>query len=424
MKNTFLITTLLATTALATSAWADTCTAKSGNCGTNCTYSIDTNCHLVVQGPTEEGQSGSIRDSAFSNLNGGYPITSAEIKGNITDIGSFAFSKTYLTSIAIPDGVTSIGAFAFLSATSLTSITIPDSVASISAGAFQGATSLTNITLPNNPNFTSLSNDVFNNATSLTSITIPNSVTSIVSDAFKDATSLTSITIPDSVTSIGSEAFYGATSVTSLVIPDSVTSIGARAFASTGLTSLVIPDSVTSIPRYTFENMPSNGKLYCPTGLDCYSYTGYSGRIISYTKNAETGVYTIGSKTYASAQDMQSNTTCAVDTGECAKKVAQAMAGSMHCATEQACANLLKMVSDENYDCNSIKTCSAFAKDSANNINLASLYGAPAGGNGGNSGTTSGGETQPTRRIYTVEEARQAVEAAGTDTVNVRIRYK
>ena len=121
---------------------------------------------------------------------------------------------------------------------------------------------------------------------------------------------------------------------------------------------------------------------------------------------------------------MQSDTTCAVDTGECAKKVAQAMAGSMHCATEQACANLLKMVSDENYDCNSITTCSAFAKDSANNINLASLYGAPAGGNGGNSGTTSGGETQPTRRIYTVEEARQAVEAAGTDTVNVRIRYK
>ena len=28
------------------------------------------------------------------------------------------------------------------------------------------------------------------------------------------------------------------------------------------------------------------------------------------------------------------------------------------------------------------------------------------------------------KRIYTVEEARAAVEAAGTDTVNVRIRYK
>ncbi|MBP5615876.1 MAG: hypothetical protein J6X42_04945, partial [Alphaproteobacteria bacterium] len=28
------------------------------------------------------------------------------------------------------------------------------------------------------------------------------------------------------------------------------------------------------------------------------------------------------------------------------------------------------------------------------------------------------------KRIYTVEEARQAVEAAGTDTVNFRIRYK
>ncbi|MBP5616110.1 MAG: hypothetical protein J6X42_06180, partial [Alphaproteobacteria bacterium] len=73
-------------------------------------------------------------------------------------------------------------------------------------------------------------------------------------------------------------------------------------------------------------------------------------------------------------------------------------------------------------DCNSITTCSAFAKDAANNINLASLYGAPAGGNGGTGGT--GSSTGSGKRIYTVEEARQAVEAAGTDTVNFRIRYK
>ncbi|MBP5615894.1 MAG: hypothetical protein J6X42_05040, partial [Alphaproteobacteria bacterium] len=45
-----------------------------------------------------------------------------------------------------------------------------------------------------------------------------------------------------------------------------------------------------------------------------------------------------------------------------------------------------------------------------------------------NSNTLSEGGTDSSagsgKRIYTVEEARAAVEAAGTDTVNFRIRYK
>jgi len=49
--------------------------------------------------------------------------------------------------------------------------------------------------------------------------------------------------------------------------------------------------------------------------------------------------------------------------------------------------------------------------------------------NGNSTGIVSGGGTGGSsagsgKRIYTIEEARQAVEAAGTDTVNFRIRYK
>lgn len=145
MKNTFLITTLLATTALATSAWADTCTAKSGNCGTNCTYTIDTDCHLVVQGPTEEGQTGSIEAMKFYNNRN---IVSAEIKGNITDIGHAAFlTANKLSSVILPNTVTTIGSQAFQE-TLLTSIVIPDSVTEIKNNAFSNAFSLTSLILP------------------------------------------------------------------------------------------------------------------------------------------------------------------------------------------------------------------------------------------------------------------------------------
>ncbi|MBP5615803.1 MAG: hypothetical protein J6X42_04565, partial [Alphaproteobacteria bacterium] len=62
-----------------------------------------------------------------------------------------------------------------------------------------------------------------------------------------------------------------------------------------------------------------------------------------------------------------------------------------------------------------IAVCSQYAKD--NEIDLANVS---LGGSGNAGGSTTGSG----KRIYTVEEARQAVEAAGTDTVNFRIRYK
>ena len=69
---------------------------------------------------------------------------------------------------------------------------------------------------------------------------------------------------------------------------------------------------------------------------------------------------------------------------------------------------------DSSLACETHEACAA--KAAANRLS-------GSGGSGGNVNNNSGSQSEP-KRIYTLEEARQAVEAAGTDTVNVRIRYK
>ena len=229
-------------------------------------------------------------------------IIAVDFGGNVTKIGSYAFSGcSGLTSIIIPDSVTSIGESAFRNCISLMSITISDSVTFIGSYAFKDCPIESAVMPTLAINFipqdnlktvvltsgTSICEEAFDSCESLTSVTIGDGVTSIGHYAFYGCFGLTSITIPDSVTSIGRYVFYGCTGLTSIIvstgnpvyhsagnclietesktliagcknsiIPDdgSVTSIGSSAFADcTGLTSITIPNSVTSIGAWAFQ---------------------------------------------------------------------------------------------------------------------------------------------------------------------------
>ena len=256
---------------------------KTGKCGDNVTYSLDTETGVLTISGT-----GNMRDYTVKQYNsyifrntfldsndqyvkkliidfgvtsiGEYSfynctrLESVTIPDSVTSIGSCAFSGcTSLTSVIIPNSVTSIGWYAFSGCTNLTSITIPDSVTSIGSYAFEDCTSLTSVTIGNS--VTSISESAFKNCTSLTSLTIPDSVTSIGYSAFKECMSLTSVTIPDSVTSIGDDAFYECRSLESVTIGNNVTNIGSSAFNwCNNLTDITIPDSVTTIGPSAFSN--------------------------------------------------------------------------------------------------------------------------------------------------------------------------
>ena len=90
----------------------------------------DVNVVIPPKSPTNDIVVG-IGEWAFSRTQ----IVSIEIPNSVTSIGYGAFEGSLLASIEIPDGVTSIGAEAF-EGTSLVSIEIPDNVTSIGDWAF------------------------------------------------------------------------------------------------------------------------------------------------------------------------------------------------------------------------------------------------------------------------------------------------
>ena len=282
---------------------------RTGSCGDNVTYSLDTSTGVLtisgtgdmadyrdtnspfydnnsVESVIIENGVTSIGDSAFwscDNLksvtipnsvtsigNEAFgrcrSLTNVTIPNSVTSIGDSAFGYTSLTSITIPNSVKSIGEYAFWDCDNLKSVTIPNSVTSIGYSAFYFCTSLTSVTIPNS--VTSIGDRAFAHCTSLKSVTIGNCVTSIGEDAFNGCTSLTDITIPDSVTSIGYSAFVRCNSLTSVKIPNSVTSIEYRAFyGCTSLTSVTIPNSVTSIGDCAFEDCASLTNITIPDSV-------------------------------------------------------------------------------------------------------------------------------------------------------------
>ena len=285
---------LTITSGLNLTAFAD---VKTGKCGDNVTYSLDTETGVLTISGT-----GDMADySTYSPFDDNNSVESVIIENGVTSIGGGVFEYcTSLISVTIPNSVTSIGDSAFYNCTSLTSVTIPNTVTSIGDSAFYNCTSLTGVTIPDS--VTSIGRSAFSTCKSLISVTIPNSVTSIGRSAFSNCTSLKSVTIPNSVTSIGDYAFYvcyftsenfvnnsnveldysskptivdtdaggfcikdnelvnmrPTYAIGEVTIPNSVTSIDDDAFDSCiNLKSVTIPDSVTNIGNKAFYNCKS-----------------------------------------------------------------------------------------------------------------------------------------------------------------------
>ena len=300
------------------SAFAD---VKTGKCGDNVTYSLDTSTGVLTI-------SGNGNMYNYSNPDAGEyeppflyeKITSVVINSGVTSIGNSSFSNLSLTSITIPNSVTKIGDSAFFYCPRLTSVTIPNSVTSIGSSAFYGCTNLTNITIPDSvitigqnafencyftsDNFVNNSKCQYNRGETIVDtdtdgfcmkgdvlvnmrpsyaigeVSIPKDVTSIDADAFGACTSMTNITIPNSVTSIGDHAFSGCTSLASVTIPDSVTRIAKETFyGCTNLTNIIIPDSVINIGESAFQYCTSLANITIPNSVTSIGDWVFSGCI-------------------------------------------------------------------------------------------------------------------------------------------------
>lgn len=138
-------------------------------------------------------------------------FTELQFFTGLTSIADNAFKEcTNLWKIKLPDGIQSIGEYAF-SKTGIYSITIPNSVIDIKKGAFNNVRSLQNIEF--GEALISIGDLAFSYC-ALNSISLPETLVSIGEDAFYDNNILSEVTIPKNVTSFGNGIFESCDNLT------------------------------------------------------------------------------------------------------------------------------------------------------------------------------------------------------------------
>ena len=194
-----------------------------------------------------------------------------DVEYTVTSLGDYAFTKSYLTSVIIPNSVTEIGSNAFNNCY-LTSVIIPNSVTEIGSNAFDDCSSLCKAAYPSgldNPFPTPLSDAYRRQA-----IQYPREG-AIIEEGFVYGPEKRAIyfaplslegeyVIPEFVTKIGGRAFEGCNKLTSVIIPNFVTDFGYKPFAE--------------CYRLKKSAYPS-GLLYNP-----FNDTGYRGIYLEYPR--------------------------------------------------------------------------------------------------------------------------------------------
>lgn len=174
-------------------------------------------------------------------------LTSYEFPEGITEIGDFAFARSGLESIVIPEGVTKIGYGAFYHCDNLQSVQIPSTVTEIDDYAFAKTPFLENNHSATYPFVVAGDGILIGYLGSDSIINIPGGVKQISDGVFRDHMGITAVNVPDTVEAIGEDAFKGCHNLTTVNGGKNVKSIGAGAFQGCALSNVTIPASVEEI---------------------------------------------------------------------------------------------------------------------------------------------------------------------------------
>jgi uncharacterized repeat protein (TIGR02543 family) len=201
-------------------------------------------------------------------------------KGSVlTTVSDFAFDRSNLENIDLPDSVREIGLQAFSNA-NLKQITLPSGLMTIDREAFQANKNLKTVNIKSKQ-ISSVGDSVFAGC-SISSVIFPDGIREIPARLFHYGKfDNCKLTIPRTVTKIGDCAFYnpfsngeiielnfqegsaltsiGASAfegadIRSLKLPESLVSIGSGAFEGCAISEIVIPSKVTTIGKFAFCN--------------------------------------------------------------------------------------------------------------------------------------------------------------------------
>lgn len=194
-----------------------------------------------------------VADQAYyCNTNINYVVLPSTVK----EVGQFAYARSSLSSIVLPNGLERISYGAFYHCKNLSSITIPDTVMVVEPNAFAHTEWVEHFYadadegdfLINGGVLVAYKGDRVN-------VIIPDGVRSIAAEAFEGHTEIKTVEIPDSLVVIGEEAFYGCTSLSEINLDgSSVKYILDRAFKDTAIEKTVLPSALIEMGINAFDS--------------------------------------------------------------------------------------------------------------------------------------------------------------------------
>ncbi len=234
-------------------------------------------------------------------------LTNMSLPSGVHEIGQFAFSRTDVISVTLPEGVRTIDYGAFYHCDRLLEVQLPTSVEKIEPFAFSetpwvedflsGKGGINNRL---DERLNSSSGDFLVSGGALIAyrgtgenITIPSGVRIIAAEVFKGNTTIKTLAFPDTLISVGEGAFMGCSSLAEVSFGGNEEEILDRAFMGTGISVNDIPDRIKNVGVNAFDDIDSASGL----NITCEESTGRLSNI-SYRSSAEdkdnAGVTVIG----------------------------------------------------------------------------------------------------------------------------------
>lgn len=197
----------------------------------------------------------------------------------VTQIMDFAFARSGLTDIRIPNGVQTIGTGAFYHCDNLATVSIPASVTEIEPEAFTYTKWLQNWHTGSDVNEFLVVGDgiLLAYKGNASTITLPSNIKRIAPGVFQNHTELTQVTLPDSLKVVGEEAFAGCSSLRNIAGGSRLEEIRDRAFYGCPIDTVRIPATVQTIGLLAFGGTNQT---------DCVVFLGDKLPKVSYEKSA------------------------------------------------------------------------------------------------------------------------------------------
>lgn len=198
----------------------------------------------------------------------------------VTEIGDFAFARSTLQGIVLPDGLKKIGYGAFYHCDALTDVEIPSSVSVIEPEAFSKTPYLDNWLAGSGDDYLIVGDGILlAYRGDKSSISIPEGVEKIASGVFSGHTELTWVNLPASLTEIGEAAFSGCTFLEKLTGGDNLQRIKDRAFLGCPLKEINIGAQVKEIGLGAYQNTGAQAAIFAGESLPTLSFEKTATRL-------------------------------------------------------------------------------------------------------------------------------------------------